>query len=70
MGSSFLDQGWKPRLPQWKLGALTTGLLGNSLMVKSLKCHVCGFVLGTAEEDAGEGILSPGQLKIKHTPND
>ena len=39
-------------------------------MVKSLKCHVCGFVLGIAEEDAGEGILSPGQLKIKHTPND
>lgn len=39
-------------------------------MVNSLKCHVCGFALGTAEEEAGEGILSPGQLKVKHTPND
>ena len=46
------------------------GLLGKSLMVNSLKCHVCGFALGTAEEEAGEGILSPGQLKVKHTPND
>ena len=60
----------RPTTPAMEAGSPNYGLLGNSLMLKSLKCHVCGCVLGTAEEDAGEGILSPGQPKIKHTPND